>query len=107
MRRQYIEAALGEYSDNPWVIKRDVLAGGKGVVVTENFAEAKQFIQDSIATDGKILLEEFLPGEEASMLVVMDGSGYVCLPPSQITSEFLTAIMDQILGAWVLIVQHL
>ena len=78
-----IEAALGEYSDNPWVIKRDVLAGGKGVVVTEDFAEAKQFIQDSIATDGKILLEEFLPGEEASMLVVMDGSGYVCLPPSQ------------------------
>ena len=78
-----IDAALGEYSEHPWVIKRDVLAGGKGVVVTEDFAEAKQFIQDSIASDGKILLEEFLPGEEASMLVVMDGSGYVCLPPSQ------------------------
>ena len=41
-----IAVALGEYSENPWVIKRDVLAGGKGVVVTENFAEAKQFIQD-------------------------------------------------------------
>jgi phosphoribosylamine--glycine ligase len=78
-----IDNALGEYSENPWVIKRDVLAGGKGVVVTEDFAEAKHFIQDSIASDGKILLEEFLPGEEASMLVVMDGSGYVCLPPSQ------------------------
>ena len=65
------------------MIKRDVLAGGKGVVVTENFDEAKQFIQQSITSDGQVLLEEFLPGEEASMLVVMDGSGYVCLPASQ------------------------
>ena len=78
-----IDAALHDYSNNPWVIKRDVLAGGKGVVVTKDFAEAKQFIQDSITSDGKVLLEEFLPGEEASMLVVMDGSGYVCLPASQ------------------------
>ena len=78
-----IDAALDDYSNNPWVIKRDVLAGGKGVVVTKDFAEAKQFIQDSITSDGKVLLEEFLPGEEASMLVVMDGSGYVCLPASQ------------------------
>ena len=78
-----IDAALDDYSTNPWVIKRDVLAGGKGVVVTKDFMEAKQFIQDSITSDGKVLLEEFLPGEEASMLVVMDGSGYVCLPASQ------------------------
>ena len=78
-----IDAALDDYSNNPWVIKRDVLAGGKGVVVTKDFTEAKQFIQDSITSDGKVLLEEFLPGEEASMLVVMDGSGYVCLPASQ------------------------
>ena len=78
-----IDAALDDYSTNPWVIKRDVLAGGKGVVVTKDFMEAKQFIQDSITSDGKVLLEEFLPGEEASMLVVMDGSGYICLPASQ------------------------
>ena len=78
-----IDAALDDYSNNPWVIKRDVLAGGKGVVVTKDLTEAKQFIQDSITSDGKVLLEEFLPGEEASMLVVMDGSGYVCLPASQ------------------------
>ena len=56
-----IELALSEYSENPWVIKRDVLAGGKGVVVTDDATEAIQFIQDSIATDGKVLLEEFLP----------------------------------------------
>ena len=59
------------------------LAGGKGVVVTTRPNEAKEFIKESIRTDGKVLLEAFLPGEEASMLVVMDGSGYVCLPASQ------------------------
>ena len=78
-----IGAALDDYSDNPWVIKRDVLAGGKGVVVTEDVEEAKRFIESSIVSDDKVLLEEFLPGEEASMLVVMDGSGYLCLPASQ------------------------
>ena len=54
------------------MIKRDVLAGGKGVVVTTDFSEAEDFIEHSIGQDGKVLLEEFLPGEEASMLVVMD-----------------------------------
>jgi len=78
-----VDSALDDFSNNPWVIKRDVLAGGKGVVVTTDRDEAKEFIADSIRTDGKVLLEAFLPGEEASMLVVMDGSGYVCLPASQ------------------------
>ena len=78
-----IDSALSLYQDNPWVIKRDVLAGGKGVVVTTDHGEAKNFISKAIESDGKVLLEEFLPGEEASMLVVMDGSDFVCLPPSQ------------------------
>ena len=78
-----IDAALDDFSDNPWVVKRDVLAGGKGVVVTSDRLEAKRFIEQSIITDEKVLLEAFLPGEEASMLVVMDGSDYVCLPASQ------------------------
>jgi len=67
----------------PWVVKRDVLAGGKGVVVTEDRVEALEFIRDSIRTDGMVLLEEFLAGEEASMLVMMDESGFVHLPCSQ------------------------
>jgi len=78
-----VDAALDEFSGQPWVVKRDVLAGGKGVVVTSDRSEAKAFIDASIRSDGKVLLEAFLEGEEASMLVVMDGSGYVCLPPSQ------------------------
>ena len=78
-----INACLDARSEDPWVIKRDVLAGGKGVVVTSDRSEAIEFIEQSIETDGHVLLERFLPGEEASMLVVMDKSGYVCLPPSQ------------------------
>ncbi|MEL0336263.1 MAG: phosphoribosylamine--glycine ligase [Euryarchaeota archaeon] len=77
-----IDAVLSRYSP-PWVIKRDVLAAGKGVVVTSDFQEANAFIQESITTDGFVLLEEFLTGEEASMLVIMDESGYICLPASQ------------------------
>ena len=78
-----IEEMLEKYSEHPFVIKRDVLAGGKGVVVTSSVSEAKEFIGYSIEQDGRVLLEEFLPGEEASMLVIMDGSGFVCLPASQ------------------------
>ena len=78
-----IDAALDDFSGDPWVVKRDVLAGGKGVVVTGDRAEAKSFIEESIHSDGQVLLEAFLPGDEASMLVIMDASGYVCLPASQ------------------------
>ena len=78
-----IDAALDDFSANPWVVKRDVLAGGKGVIVTSDRAEAKTFISTSIASDGKVLLEDFLPGEEASMLVIMDGTDFVTLPCSQ------------------------
>ncbi|MDP6906534.1 MAG: phosphoribosylamine--glycine ligase [Candidatus Thalassarchaeaceae archaeon] len=68
---------------SPWVVKRDVLAGGKGVVVTADLDEARKFITQSIDSDGFVLLEQFLPGEEASMLVMMDESGFVPLPCSQ------------------------
>ena len=46
------------------MIKRDVLAGGKGVVVTTDREEARGFIEESIQSDGHILLERFLPGEK-------------------------------------------
>jgi phosphoribosylamine--glycine ligase len=78
-----IDSALDAYATSPWVVKRDVLAGGKGVVVTTDRAEARAFIDASIDTDGCVLLEAFLPGEEASMLVVMDGQACVPLPASQ------------------------
>ena len=78
-----VDAALDAFAGQPWVVKRDVLAGGKGVLVTEDRTEASAFIQSSIETDGFVLLEAFLPGEEASMLVVMDATAYRTLPASQ------------------------
>jgi len=67
----------------PWVVKRDVLAGGKGVIVTGIRKEAFEALREGIELDNFVLLEEFLSGEEASVLVVMDESGYICLPASQ------------------------
>ena len=77
-----INNALDEFNP-PWVIKRDVLAGGKGVTVSSSRKEAKAAIKDGIELDNFVLLEEYLVGEEASILVMMDESGYVMLPPSQ------------------------
>ncbi len=75
--------ALDRFSGAPWVIKQDGLAGGKGVLVTEDREQAEAFALSAIATAGSVVIEAFLPGEEASMLVLMDASGYRCLPASQ------------------------
>ena len=77
-----IEDSL-ETFEPPWVIKRDVLAGGKGVTVTSSKEDAREALKSGIETDGFVLIEEHLSGEEASILVIMDESGYVMLPPSQ------------------------
>ena len=77
-----IEPALDSF-EPPWVVKRDVLAAGKGVTVTSDREEAREALADGFGRDGFVLLEEHLFGEEASVLVVMDESGYVCLPASQ------------------------
>ncbi|MGB1461124.1 MAG: phosphoribosylamine--glycine ligase [Candidatus Thalassarchaeaceae archaeon] len=77
-----IEDAL-ETFEPPWVIKRDVLAGGKGVTVTSSKEDAREALKSGIEIDGFVLIEEHLSGEEASILVIMDESGYVMLPPSQ------------------------
>ena len=77
-----IEYSLDSF-EPPWVIKRDVLAGGKGVTVTASREDAREALKYGIEADGFVLIEEHLEGEEASILVIMDESGYVMLPPSQ------------------------
>lgn len=77
-----IEETLQGFS-NPWVIKRDGLAAGKGVTVTEDYASAMVAAREAVKMDGRVLIEEFLPGEEASILVLMDESGFSVLPTSQ------------------------
>ena len=73
----------------PCVIKADGLAAGKGVVICNNSEEAetalKSFFIDRIfgKSGDKILIEEFLEGEEASVFAITDGNNFICLPASQ------------------------
>ena len=77
-----VPSALDKF-DAPWVIKRDVLAAGKGLTVRSHRHVEEQALLEGIDLDGFVLLEQHLSGEEASVLVVMDESGYICLPASQ------------------------
>ena len=68
-----VEAALTKFG-SPYVIKDDGLAAGKGVVVTEDKAIALDHAKDCFAANSKVVVEEFLLGEEVSVLCVTDGS---------------------------------
>lgn len=73
----------------PCVIKADGLAAGKGVLICNNYEEAFKglkeiFIEKKFGSSGnKIVIEEFLTGEEASVFAVTDGHDFICLPSSQ------------------------
>ncbi len=73
----------------PIVVKADGLAAGKGVVVATTLAEAHDAI-DSMLADNKlgvagarVVIEEFLAGEEASFIVMVDGEHVLPLATSQ------------------------
>ncbi len=73
----------------PIVIKADGLAAGKGVVVAMNETEAHAAI-DAMLSDNKlgsagsrVVIEEFLTGEEASFIVMVDGKNILALATSQ------------------------
>ncbi|MEX1267241.1 MAG: phosphoribosylamine--glycine ligase, partial [Woeseia sp.] len=73
----------------PIVIKADGLAAGKGVVVATTVDEAEQAASDMLG-DGRfgdagrrIVVEEFLDGEEASFIVMSDGNSILPLATSQ------------------------
>ena len=82
------KAALPAYG-LPVVIKADGLAAGKGVIVAETAEQAEAAIDDMLvgnkfgAAGAEVLIEEFLHGEECSILAVVDGSDAVLLPSSQ------------------------
>lgn len=73
----------------PFVLKADGLAAGKGVSICNTRTEAyetieKIMIQKIFGESGnKLVVEEFLQGEEASVLAISDGEHLVCLPASQ------------------------
>jgi len=73
----------------PLVIKADGLAAGKGVVIAENYETAKTTIDEFISetkygeASKKIIIEEFLIGQELSYIVMVDGTEYLPLATSQ------------------------
>ncbi len=73
----------------PIVIKADGLAAGKGVVVAMDLATAEATLEDMLAGNSlgsaghRVVVEQFLVGEEASYMVVADGTDYVALASSQ------------------------
>jgi phosphoribosylamine--glycine ligase len=68
----------------PIVIKADGLAAGKGVVVAMSDDEAHAAIDHMLTTVGeRVVIEEFMAGEEASFIVVSDGRDVVALATSQ------------------------
>lgn len=85
------EAAIDYIRDHgaPIVIKADGLAAGKGVVIAHSEAEAIIAVQDMLSGNAfgeaghRVVLEEFLQGEEASFIVIADGEDVLALASSQ------------------------
>ena len=73
----------------PIVIKADGLAAGKGVIIAENLDQAKATVKDMLAGNKfgeaghRVVIEEFLKGEEASFIVIADGKNIVPMATSQ------------------------
>ena len=73
----------------PCVIKADGLAAGKGVIICNAFSEAQNvldeiFVKKIFGPAGeKIIIEDFLIGEEASIFAITDGTNFICLPSAQ------------------------
>ena len=86
-----IEAA-DEYLDTqipPIVIKADGLAAGKGVVIAQSISEAKSTVADMLSGNvlsgagSRVVIEEFLEGEEASFIIIADGENFLPFATSQ------------------------
>ena len=71
----------------PAVLKADVLAAGKGVIIAQDEREAREAIDVFFAEkrfgETEVVLEEFLEGEELSLLALCDGERAVPLAPAQ------------------------
>lgn len=84
-----IKEFLKSASNYPLVIKVDGLAAGKGVTICQNEKDALDviheiFVNKKFGSSGdKILIEEFLEGEEFSVFVITDGINFKILTPAQ------------------------
>ena len=73
----------------PFVLKADGLAAGKGVLIIQDLAEAKEELRNMLvhqkfgAASAKVVIEEFLDGIELSCFVLTDGKNYKILPTAK------------------------
>ncbi len=73
----------------PYVLKADGLAAGKGVLILQNLAEAKEELRNMLvhekfgSASSKVVIEEFLDGIELSCFVLTDGKNYKILPTAK------------------------
>jgi phosphoribosylamine--glycine ligase len=71
----------------PAVLKADGLAAGKGVIISQSEAEAREavdvFFTERRFGDTQVVIEEFLEGEELSVLALCDGENVLPLAPAQ------------------------
>jgi len=73
----------------PIVIKADGLAAGKGVILAHDMAVAEETVRDMLAGNSfgeaghRVVIEEFLTGEEASFIVMVDGKNILPMASSQ------------------------
>jgi phosphoribosylamine--glycine ligase len=73
----------------PYVIKADGLAAGKGVAVTEDRSEAVAAVEERVVgrkfgdAGARVVIEEYLDGEEASLIAFTDGRSLVACEPAQ------------------------
>ncbi|HHM04970.1 MAG TPA: phosphoribosylamine--glycine ligase [Gammaproteobacteria bacterium] len=73
----------------PIVVKADGLAAGKGVILARTLAEAEAAVRDMLAGNAfgeaghRVVIEEFLQGEEASFIVMADGTHILPMASSQ------------------------
>lgn len=86
-----VEPALAYVREQgaPIVVKADGLAAGKGVIVAMTLEEAEDAIKDMLAGNAfgdaghRVVIEEFLEGEEASFIVMVDGKNVLPFATSQ------------------------
>ncbi|MDA8962372.1 phosphoribosylamine--glycine ligase [Congregibacter sp.] len=86
-----IDAALAYLREQgaPIVVKADGLAAGKGVIVAETLAQAEEAVTDMLSGNAfgeagcRVVIEEFLDGEEASFIVISDGETVLPMASSQ------------------------
>jgi len=86
-----VDAALAYLREKgaPIVVKADGLAAGKGVIVAETLPQAEEAVKDMLSGNAfgeagcRVVIEEFLEGEEASFIVMVDGKNVVAMATSQ------------------------